>query len=104
MRNLSKQWCLESNPHTKETTMKIIIIALAIVMAVFNTPAKAEITGMMLTKQEVVNVITEANPLAGPKEIMACYDAMKHDGFYRIYSSRVTIVCTKNELTRMWAQ
>ena len=82
--------------------MKIIIIALAIVMAVFNTPAKAEITGMMLTKAEVTSVIMEAIPIVNQKEIDNCYAAMKNDGFYKIHSSRVRIVCSKNELTRVW--
>ena len=83
---------------------KIIYIALTIVMAVFANIANAEIVGMMLTKQEVVNVITEANPLAGPKEIDRCYEAMKNDGFYRISSSKVRIICTKNNLTRVWVE
>ena len=85
--------------------MKRVIIAIIMtIMAVFANIANAEIVGMMLTKQEVVNVITEANPLAGPKEIDRCYEAMKNDGFYRISSSKVRIICTKNNLTRVWVE
>jgi hypothetical protein len=58
----------------------------------------------MLSKQEVVNSIMEVNPVAAPKDIEACYNAMKNDGFHRISSSKVTIYCTKNELMRVFAQ
>ena len=84
--------------------MKTIIAIIMTIMFGFNTAAKAEITGMMLTKQEVVNSIVEVNPLAGPKDIDLCYEAMKNDGFHRISSSKVTIYCTKNELMRVFAQ
>ena len=82
---------------------KIIYIALTIVMAIANT-AEARIEGMMLTKQEVVNSIMEVNPIASPVAIDKCYDAMKNGGLYTISSSKVSIYCTKNELTRLFAQ
>ena len=82
--------------------MKRVIIAIVMTFATFT--AHAEIVGMMLTKAEVATTIMEANPIAGPKEIDACYSAMKNDGFYRISSSKVRIVCTKNNLTRVWTE
>ena len=85
--------------------MKIIMIAIIAVMTMFvNTAAHAEISGMMLTKQEVTTSIMEAIPIVNQKEIDNCYAAMKNDGFYRIHSSKVRIVCTKNQLTRVWTE
>ena len=106
MRNLSKTIVLEKvSLMQRKTTMKKVIIAfITVIMAIAVNTANAEIVGMMLTKQEVATTIMEANPIAGPKEIDACYDAMKHDGFYRIHSSKVRIICTKNNLTRVWTE
>ena len=83
---------------------KVIITIVAIIMTMFANIANAEIVGMMLTKQEVRNTVVEAIPIVAPAEIDNCYAAMKNDGFYRIYSSKVRIVCTKNNLTRVWTE
>ena len=75
---------------------KFIITIIAIVMAF------ATFTAQAMTKAEVESYILDTVPGAGPKEIDACYAAMQHDGFYKIHSSKVRIVCSKNELTRVW--
>ena len=80
------------------------MILSVLIATMFVNTAQAEITGMMLTKAEVATSIMEVNMLAGPKEIDACYDAMKHGGLHTIYSSKVSIYCTKGDLTRVFAQ
>ena len=106
MRNLSKTMVSKkvSLIQRKEIMKKILIALVAMVMTVMFNTAAAGVTGMMLTKQEVVNAIAEVNPLAGPSEIDKCYNAMKNGGLYTISSSKVSIYCTKNELTRLFAQ
>ena len=84
--------------------MKKLIAIIAIIVTIFSNTASAEITGMMLTKAEVQKSIMEAIPIVAPAEIENCYAAMKNDGFYRIHSSKVRIVCTKNQLTRVWTE
>ena len=105
MRNLSKTMVSKkATLINKELIMKSIMIAIIATVMFFANTAEARIEGMMLTKAEVVNTIMEVNPIAGPSEIDKCYDAMKNGGLYTISSSKVSIYCTKNELTRLFAQ
>ena len=105
MRNLSKQWCLESIPHAKDKIMKIILVIIVAVMTVFMSTANAtEINITMPTKAEVTKMVIEANPIASPAEIDRCYAAVKSGGLHTIYSSKVSIYCTKSEITRVFAQ
>ena len=105
VRNLSRTMVSEkATLINKELIMKSIMIAIIATVMFFANTAEARIEGMMLTKAEVVNTIMEVNPIAGPSEIDKCYDAMKNGGLYTISSSKVSIYCTKNELTRLFAQ
>ena len=82
----------------------IIIAIIAIVMTTIANSASAEIGITMPTREETARIVIEAIPIASPAEIDKCYEAIRNDGFYKIYSSKVRIVCTKNEITRVWAQ
>lgn len=82
---------------------KIIMIVIAMVFG-FNTAAKAEIGITMPTKAEVTRMVIEVNPIAGAAEIDRCYEAVKSGGLHTIYSSKVSIYCTKSEITRVFAQ
>ena len=80
--------------------MKIIIAVIAIMFGAANANAEIDIT--IPTYAEVTKMVIEANPIASLQEIDSCYTAMKEGGFYKIHSSKVRIVCSKNELTRVW--
>ena len=81
---------------------KIITAFIIIAMSMVVNNASAEITATMMTKQEVTTSIMEVIPMVSQKEIDSCYTAMKDDGFYRIHSSRVRIVCSKEQMVRVW--
>ena len=84
---------------------KLIAMIIAIVMFGFN-PANAltDIGITMPTKDEVYKMVTEVNPVASPAQIEACYAAVKDGGLHTIYSSKVSIYCTKSEVLRVFAQ
>lgn len=82
---------------------KIIIAVIALVMFGFNN-AQAEIDISMPTKAEVTRMIVEVNPIASPAEIDKCYEAVKSGGLHTVYSSKVSVYCTKSEITRVFAQ
>lgn len=84
--------------------MKIIAIIIALVMFGFNTANATEISITMPTKAEVTRMVFEVNPIAGAAEIDRCYEAVKSGGLHTIYSSKVSIYCTKSEITRVFAQ
>lgn len=85
---------------------KFIIMIIAAVMSVFanNANALTDIGITMPTKDEVYKMVTEVNPVASPVQIEACYAAVKDGGLHTIYSSRVSIYCTKSEVLRVFAQ
>lgn len=83
---------------------KIIIALVAMVMTVFNTANATEIGISMPTKAEVTRMIVEVNPIASPAEIDKCYEAVKSGGLHTVYSSKVSVYCTKSEITRVFAQ
>ena len=85
--------------------MKIILVIIMAVMTVFmNTANATEISISMPTKAEVTRMIVEVNPIASPAEIDKCYEAVKSGGLHTVYSSKVSVYCTKSEITRVFAQ
>ena len=85
---------------------KLITAFIAIVMIIFANTANAltDIGITMPTKDEVYKMVTEVNPVASPAQIEACYAAVKDGGLHTIYSSKVSIYCTKSEVLRVFAQ
>ena len=83
--------------------MRKLIIAFVMTMFGF-AAAKAEISITMPTKAEVTRMIVEVNPVASPEEIDKCYSAVKSGGLHKVYSSKVTVYCTKSEVLRVFAQ
>ena len=74
-------------------------------MTIFaNSAAYAEIGITMPTKAEVAKMIVEVNPIASPTEINKCYEAVKSGGLHTVYSSKVSVYCTKGEVLRVFAQ
>ena len=83
----------------------IITMIIAIVMFGFSTAAQAsEFEFQMITKEQVAKNILETIPMVQQSKIDNCYNAVKNGGLYTISSSRVSVFCTKGEMTRMFAQ
>lgn len=80
------------------------VIAMVITTIFMSTANATEIGITMSTKAEVTKMVIEANPIASPAEIDRCYAAVKSGGLHTIYSSKVSIYCTKSEITRVFAQ
>ena len=84
---------------------KFITIAIIAVMFGFANNAQAtEFQFQFITKEQVAKNIIETIPVASPKEIDICYDAVKNGGFHRIANSKVQIICSKSEMTRVWTE
>ena len=81
------------------------IIAFIVIMFGFNTAAQStDLEFQMINRAQVARNVIETIPVASPKEIDKCYDAVKNGGLHTISSSKVSIYCTKGEMTRLWAE
>ena len=79
--------------------MKKFILAIIAIMAVFNTPAKAEIVVTKQSYEEVQRYAKKSIPDVTANEVKACYDAVKGSGTqYRIKRKKVVIECGEEEM------
>jgi len=76
---------------------KIIIMAIAVIMAFVNT-VQAEIVVTKQSYEEVQRYAEKSIPDVTTDEVDACYNAVKNGGSYQILRKRIKIECSEEEM------